>query len=65
MALSPNVGSDRSWVWSVTADVSDGEAKPETLAIRFSNTESMFCNKYVLFYLACIKIIPFNTIIHS
>ncbi|CAG8512574.1 18898_t:CDS:2, partial [Racocetra fulgida] len=37
--LSPNVGSDRSWVWNVTADISDGESKPETLAIRFANTE--------------------------
>jgi Ran-binding protein 1 len=40
MQLSPNVGSDRSWVWNVTADVSDGESKPETLAIRFANTEN-------------------------
>ncbi|CAG8767225.1 7553_t:CDS:2, partial [Racocetra persica] len=37
--LSPNVGSDRSWVWNVAADISDGESKPETLAIRFANTE--------------------------
>ncbi|KAI8329242.1 RanBP1 domain-containing protein, partial [Chlamydoabsidia padenii] len=41
MTLSPNVGSDRSWVWNVAADVSDGgEAKPETLAIRFANSEN-------------------------
>ncbi|KAI8098596.1 uncharacterized protein BX664DRAFT_319098 [Halteromyces radiatus] len=40
MKLSPNVGSDRSWVWNVAADVSDGEAKPETLAIRFANSEN-------------------------
>lgn len=40
ITLSPNVGSDRSWVWNVTADVSDGEAKPETLAIRFANSEN-------------------------
>ena len=40
MQLSPNVGSDRSWVWSVAADVSDGEPKAETLAIRFANPES-------------------------
>ncbi|KAG9298335.1 hypothetical protein G9A89_002823 [Geosiphon pyriformis] len=40
MQLSPNVGSDRSWVWNVTADVSDGEPKAETLAIRFANTEN-------------------------
>ncbi len=42
MQLSPNVGSDRSWVWNVSADVSDGEPKAETLAIRFSNTVSKF-----------------------
>ncbi|CAG8588137.1 9926_t:CDS:2 [Paraglomus occultum] len=40
MQLSPNVGSDRSWVWSVAADVSDGEPKAETLAIRFANPEN-------------------------
>ncbi|CAG8537682.1 6042_t:CDS:2 [Diversispora eburnea] len=40
MQLSPNVGSDRSWVWNVSADISDGEAKQETLAIRFANTEN-------------------------
>jgi len=40
MQLSPNVGSERSWVWNVNADVSDGEAKAETLAIRFANIEN-------------------------
>ena len=40
MKLAPNVGSDRSWVWNVTADVTDGEATAETLAIRFANSES-------------------------
>lgn len=40
MTLSPNVGSDRSWVWNVAADVSDGEPKQETLAIRFANSEN-------------------------
>ncbi|KAK9899702.1 hypothetical protein P389DRAFT_186937 [Cystobasidium minutum MCA 4210] len=40
MKLAPNVGSDRSWVWSVAADVSDGEPKAETLAVRFGNTEN-------------------------
>jgi Ran-binding protein 1 len=40
MALSPNVGSDRSWVYNVAADVSDGEATAETLAIRLANSES-------------------------
>lgn len=40
MALSPNVGSDRSWVYNVAADVSDGEATAETLAIRLANSEN-------------------------
>lgn len=41
MKLSPNVGSDRSWVWNVAADVSEGEPEAQTLAIRFGNSESM------------------------
>lgn len=40
MKLSPNVGSDRSWVWNAAADVSDGEPEAQTLAIRFANAES-------------------------
>lgn len=40
MKLSPNVGSDRSWVWNATADVSDGEPEACTLAIRFANSDS-------------------------
>nr|POF21052.1 ran-specific gtpase-activating protein 1 [Quercus suber] len=40
MKLSPNVGSDRSWVWNAAADVSEGEAEACTLAIRFANSES-------------------------
>ncbi|KAG8721183.1 hypothetical protein FRC08_015296 [Ceratobasidium sp. 394] len=39
MKLQPNVGSDRSWVWKVAADISDGEPVAETLAIRFANKE--------------------------
>jgi Ran-binding protein 1 len=42
MKLSPNVGSDRSWVWNVAADVSEGEPEAQTLAIRFANSESRF-----------------------
>ena len=42
MKLSPNVGSDRSWVWNAAADVSEGEPEAQTLAIRFANSESMF-----------------------
>jgi len=40
MTLAPNVGSDRSWVWNVHADVSDGEPQAETLAVRFANSEN-------------------------
>jgi Ran-binding protein 1 len=40
MKLSPNVGSDRSWVWNVVADYAEGEPSAETLAIRFGNSES-------------------------
>lgn len=40
MKLSPNVGSDRSWVWNAAADVSEGEPEAQTLAIRFANSES-------------------------
>ncbi|PHH60862.1 hypothetical protein CDD81_1109 [Ophiocordyceps australis] len=40
MKLSPNVGSDRSWVWNAAADVSEGEAEAVTLAIRFANPEN-------------------------
>ncbi|OCK76734.1 hypothetical protein K432DRAFT_445813 [Lepidopterella palustris CBS 459.81] len=35
MRLSLNCGSDRSWVWNSPADISDGEPKSLTLAIRF------------------------------
>jgi Ran-binding protein 1 len=40
MRLSPNVGSDRSWVWNAAADVSEGEPEPQTLAIRFANSDN-------------------------
>jgi len=40
MKLSPNVGSDRSWVWNTTADVSEGEPEFQTLAIRFANSDN-------------------------
>jgi Ran-binding protein 1 len=43
MKLSPNVGSDRSWVWNAAADVSEGEPEAQTLAIRFANSESEYC----------------------
>ncbi|KAG0367798.1 single stranded nucleic acid binding protein, partial [Gamsiella multidivaricata] len=40
MTLTPNVGSDRSWVWNVTSDSSDDCAGPNTLAIRLANPEN-------------------------
>jgi len=45
MSLSPNVGSDRSWVYGTSADLSDENEgivgpKAETLAVRFSNSEN-------------------------
>jgi Ran-binding protein 1 len=40
ITLSPNVGSDRSWVWKVAADMSEEEPTSETLAIRFANSEN-------------------------
>jgi len=41
MKLKENIGSDRSWVYTATADVSEGVASVETLAIRFGNSESI------------------------
>jgi Ran-binding protein 1 len=42
MTLTPNVGSDRSWVW-VASDFADGETPTiESLAIRFANSESEY-----------------------
>ncbi|KAJ2889992.1 Ran GTPase binding protein Sbp1, partial [Coemansia aciculifera] len=40
MVLSPNVGSDRSWVWNVAADLVDDEAERQLLAIRFANSDN-------------------------
>ncbi|EHK46565.1 uncharacterized protein TrAtP1_005471 [Trichoderma atroviride] len=40
ITLSPNVGSDRSWVWNAAADVSEGEPEAVTLAIRFANSDN-------------------------
>lgn len=40
MTLSPNVGSDRSWVYTTSADVSEGAPTADTLAIRFANSEN-------------------------
>ncbi len=34
------MGSDRSWVYTVTADISEGEPEAQTLAIRFGNSDN-------------------------
>ncbi|KAJ3217807.1 Ran GTPase-binding protein yrb1 [Dinochytrium kinnereticum] len=49
MNLQPNIGSDRSWVWTVTADFAEGEARPELLAVRFANSENAdkFKNEFI------------------
>jgi len=39
MKLQPNIGSDRSWVYKVAAEFSEGEPTAETLAIRFANAD--------------------------
>lgn len=38
--LKPNIGSDRSWVYNVASDISEGEPEAQTLAIRFANKEN-------------------------
>lgn len=38
--LKPNIGSDRSWVYTCTADIAEGEAEAFTFAIRFGNKEN-------------------------
>lgn len=38
--LKPNIGSDRSWVYTCTADIADGEPEAFTFAIRFGNKEN-------------------------
>lgn len=40
MKLAPNVGSDRSWVYNASQDVSEGEPEAQTLAIRFANSDN-------------------------
>lgn len=41
LELTPNVGSDRSWLYHTAADFAEGEPRAETLAIRFGNIESI------------------------
>eukprot|EP01120_Amphizonella_sp_Union-15-10_P006892 TRINITY_DN227_c0_g1_i1.p1 TRINITY_DN227_c0_g1~~TRINITY_DN227_c0_g1_i1.p1 ORF type:complete len:214 (-),score=62.38 TRINITY_DN227_c0_g1_i1:66-707(-) len=45
MKLEPNIGSDRSWVYTCPADFADEEAKEEVFAIRFANSENALAFK--------------------
>ena len=45
MKLKENIGSDRSWVYTATADVSEGVPAVETLAVRFGNSESIHISR--------------------
>lgn len=38
--LKANIGSDRSWVYNVASDISEGEPEAQVLAIRFANKEN-------------------------
>lgn len=40
MKLEQNVGSDKSWVYSVGADFSEESSIPETFAVRLGNVET-------------------------
>lgn len=40
MQLKPNVGSDRSWVYTAFFDMSEGEPTNELIAVRFANAEN-------------------------
>jgi Ran-binding protein 1 len=40
MELKPNVGSDRSWVYTAPNDLSEGHPITELLAVRFANVEN-------------------------
>lgn len=54
MKLSPNVGSDRSWVYNVSADYAELEPRQELLAIRFANAEN--ANKFKAKFELCQKV---------
>lgn len=62
MKLSPNVSSDRSWVYNVAADVSDGEPTAETLAIRFANAESTYLTHANSTSLRSANDLPFSSL---
>ena len=40
MEIKPHMGGDKALVWSSPSDYADGEAKSETLCVRFGKPES-------------------------
>lgn len=48
MHLAPNVGSDRSWVYTAPFDLAEGQPQTELLAVRFANVENamLFKDKF-------------------
>lgn len=54
MKLAPNVGSDRSWVYNVSADYAELEPRQELLAIRFANADN--ANKFKSKFEDCQKV---------
>jgi Ran-binding protein 1 len=60
MKLTPNVGSDRSWVWQCAADFAENPATEETLALRVKNSEQ--AGEFKAAFEQCAAI---NALIHS
>ncbi len=51
MSLQPFGGQDSAWLWSTMSDISDEQAKPEKLAIRFRHAET--ANKFKAVFEEC------------
>jgi hypothetical protein len=52
MKLEANAGSDRSWVYTCPADLSDDTPTKELFAIRFANSDGMIY--FVLVVIVCL-----------
>lgn len=60
MTLTPNVGSDRSWVWQVPADYADNPPTEEVLAIRVKDAAA--AAEFKAKFEECAKV---NALIHT
>ena len=56
MTLTPNQGSDKSWVWYTPCDFSDEVAKPEKLAVRFKHSDK--ATQFKTVFDMCKMLIP-------